>query len=139
MRLGTVTQLAAIHGKAIRIGPGIRLQRPLAAHNGAQVRGSVLRHRPDQLMQCHIPDGSPTAEPDLCGALEAVLEAPEDKKEVELGLTTSNTDEDACPLPPVGLSQRPRLVSTRARRQNSNSDKHIVILDGTNVGPPEWA
>ena len=126
MRLGTVTQLAAVHGKAICTSPGVRLQRPLATHNGAEVRGSVLGHSPDESMQGHIPDSSPTAASDFWGVAEAILEAPEDKKETKLGLTTSDACNEGPPLPPVGAPQRPRLLSPSARWRNSHSEEHMV-------------
>ena len=130
MRLGTVTQLIAVHDKAIRTSPGVRLQRPLATHNSARVCGSVLGHSPDTFMQRHIPNGSPTAVPDFVGAAEAVLDAPEDKTEIQLGLTPSGADEECPPLPPVGPSHRPRPVSSRARGQNSDSEKRIAAAHG---------
>ena len=126
-------QLAAVHGKAIRSSPGIRLQRPLAAPNGAQQRGSVLGHSPDTLIHGHIYDGSTTAELVFGGAVEAVLEARENKTEIELGLTTSDVDKEVTPLPPVTFLQRPRPVSSRARGRNSDSDEHLIGTHG-----PAW-
>ena len=130
MRLGTATQLTVVHGKAVCTSPGVRLQRPLTAHNSTGVRGSVLGHSPDKLMQGHILDGSPTAESDLCVAAEVVLGAPEEKKEMKLGLTASDIDEEDPPLPPVGASQRPRLMSSSTLWRNSDPQGHIVATHG---------
>ena len=60
-------------------------------------------------------------------------EAPESKKEIKLGLTTSGAYEEAFPLPPpspVGSSQRPRPVSSRAHGRNSDSEKHVAATCG---------
>ena len=137
MRLGTVTQLAAVHGKAIRTSPGVRLQRPLAAHNGTRVRGSLLGPSLDKSMQGHIPDDSLTAASNFCGAAEAFLEAPGDEKEPKLGLTTSDAGEDGPPTPPVGASQRPRLVSPSTHGRNGHSDEHMVATHGL-AGKISW-
>ena len=127
MQLGTVAQLIAVHGEAIRTSSGVRLQRPLAAHNDVQTRDSVLGHSPDKLMAKHVPtpDRSPTAESDV-GDTFVAAEAPEDQE----GLTTSGADEEAPPTPPAGLSQRPRPMSLCARGQNGDSEGRSVVTHG---------
>ena len=126
MRLGTVTQLAAVHGKAIRTSAGVRLQRPLAAHNGTRVRGSLLGPSLNKSMQGHIPDDSPTAASNFCGAAEAFLEAAGDRTEPKLCLTASDAGEEGPPTPPVGASHRPRLVRPSPHGWNGHSDEHMV-------------
>ena len=122
MRLGTVTQLVAVHGAAICTSPGVCLQRPLETHDGARVRKSVLGHSSKNSVQGHILDRSPTA----------ALGAAQDKKGIELGLTTttSDADEEAPPLPPVGFSQRPRPVSLCAHGKTRGPEGHIVAIHG---------
>ena len=154
MRLGTVTQLATVHGEAICTNPGVCLQMPLAAHSGvAHRRGSMIGHSLNESLQGHVLGGVPSAKQGFFGAAKAVLEVLtllNDKltgmdasdvdcealrKEVLAKLSneeapTTSANEEGPPLPPVGLSPRPRPPSSHARRQNSDSEKRIISAHG---------
>ena len=162
MRLGTVTQLATVHGEAICTTPGVCLQRPLAVHSGvAHRRGSMIGHSLNESLQGHVLGGVPSAKPGFFGADKSVLEVltllndkltgmdasdvdcealrkavPAKLKEVlakpsnEEAPTTTSANEEGPPLPPVGLSPRPRPPSSHARRQNSDSEKRIAAAHG---------
>ena len=147
MRLGTVTQLATVHGKAICTNPGVCLQRPLAAHSGvAHRRGSMIGHSLNESLQGHVLGGVELTGMDPykltgmdasdvdCEALgKAVLAKHKEvlaKLSNEEAPTTTSANEEGPPLPPVGLSPRPRPPSSHARRQNSDSEKRIISAHG---------
>ena len=136
MRLGTVAQLAAVHGEAIRTNPGVRLQRPLAAHSGTgHRRASVLGKSPDKSMQGHILDGSPTAEQGLFGAEKAVLEALALLSDMEAlallndklaGMDVSNVDE----------ALRKEVLAKLSKKEAPENKKAMITSGAYKEGPP---